>query len=132
MLFVTGAIHQNISNRNYVYQMRVYEGYEGDTLCAGLSHMHGLRHAYAQNCYEELTGWNCPAVGGPDRKSLTPEQREADREARLTISQELGRERETVVSLSWSVASVLVAHIAISCLRGLNSNLSPQKYQAYL
>ncbi len=99
---MTGAIHQNTSNRNYVHQMRVYEG---DTLRAGLSHMHGLRYAYAQNRYEELTGWNCPAVGGPDRKSLTPEQREADREARLTISQELGHERETVVSLSWSVTS---------------------------
>ena len=52
--------------------------------------MHGLRHAYAQNRYEELTGWQCPSVGGPDSKVLTPEQRAADREARLTISQELG------------------------------------------
>jgi hypothetical protein len=60
--------------------------------------MHGLRHAYVQHRYEELTGWECPAVGGPDSKALTPEQREADREARLTISQELGHEREAVVS----------------------------------
>ena len=58
----------------------------------------GLRHAYAQNRYEELTGWECPAVGGPDSKALTPKQREADREARLTISQELGHERKAVVS----------------------------------
>jgi len=64
----------------------------------GLSRMHGLRHAYAQNRYEELTGWECPAVGGPDHKSLTLEQRDVDREARLTISQELGHEREAVVS----------------------------------
>ena len=83
------------SNRNYVHQMRVYEG---NTVRAGLSNMHGLRHAYAQNRYEELTGWQCPAVGGPDRKSLTAEQREVDREARLTVSQELGHEREAVVS----------------------------------
>ena len=83
------------SNRNYVHQMRVYEG---NTVRAGLSNMHGLRHAYAQNRYEELTGWQCPAIGGPDSKALTPEQREADREARLTISQELGHEREAVVS----------------------------------
>jgi hypothetical protein len=46
----------------------------------------------------ELTGWQCPAVCGPDRKSLTVEQREVDREARLTVSQELGHEREAVVS----------------------------------
>ena len=83
------------SNCNYVHQMRVYEG---NTVRAGLSNMHGLRHAYAQNRYEELTGWQCPAVGGPDSKALTPEQREADREARLTISQELGHEREQVTT----------------------------------
>jgi hypothetical protein len=53
-------------------------------------------HAYAQNRYEELTGWKAPASGGPDSKVLTPEQRELDREARLTISLELGHEREAV------------------------------------
>ncbi len=83
------------SNRNYVHQMRVYEG---NTLRAGLSRMHGLRHAYAQNRYQELTGWKCQAAGGPDRKALTPEQRELDREARLTISRELGHEREAVTA----------------------------------
>lgn len=51
------------SNRNYVHQLRVYEG---NTRRAGLSHMHGLRHAYAQQRYEELTGWKAPAAGGPD------------------------------------------------------------------
>ena len=48
--------------------------------------MHGLRHAYAQTRYEELTGWKFPAASGPDRKSLTTEQRQSDREARLLIS----------------------------------------------
>ena len=83
------------SNRNYVHQMRVYEG---NTRRAGLHHMHGLRHAYAQDRYEELTGWSCPAAGGPMAKDLTKEQRELDREARLTISRELGHEREAVVA----------------------------------
>jgi integrase len=83
------------SNRNYVHQMRVYEG---NTLRAGLSRMHGLRHAYAQSRYEELTGWKAPAAGGPESKALTPQQREADREARLTISRELGHEREQVTT----------------------------------
>ena len=60
--------------------------------------MHGLRHAYAHNRYEELTGWLCPAAGGSVAKDLTQEQRELDREARLTISRELGHEREAVVA----------------------------------
>ena len=51
------------SNRNYVHQMRIYED---NTLSAGLSQMHGLRHAYAQNRYQELTGWKVPAAGGTD------------------------------------------------------------------
>ena len=83
------------SQRSYVYQLRVYEG---NTLRAGLSRMHGLRHAYAQERYEELTGWSCSAMGGPDRKSLSLEQRELDRETRLIISQELGHEREQVTA----------------------------------
>lgn len=83
------------SNRNYVQQMRTYEG---NTRRAGLNHMHGLRHAYAQNRYEELTGWRCPATGGPVARELTPKQREIDREVRLQISRELGHDREAVVS----------------------------------
>ena len=83
------------SNRSYVHQLRVYEG---NTFRAGLSKMHGLRHAYAQDRYEALTGWKCPATGGPDSKSLTPERRALDREARLTISRELGHEREQVTT----------------------------------
>jgi len=83
------------SNRNYVQQLRVYEG---NTLRAGLSQMHGLRHAYAQNRYEELTGWKAPASGGPKAKTLTPEQRETDRETRLTISRELGHERVSITA----------------------------------
>ena len=53
------------SAKNYRQQLRVYES---DTLRAGLSRMHGLRHAYAQNRYEELTGWKSPAAGGPGCK----------------------------------------------------------------
>ena len=83
------------SHRSYVQQLRVYEG---NTTRAGLSSMHGLRHAYAQERYEELTGWQCPATGGPDRTALSLEQTELDHQARLTISQELGHEREQVTS----------------------------------
>ncbi len=60
------------SNRSYMRQMRVYAG---NTLRAGLSHMHGLRHAYAQNRYEELTGWR-PRLLACRKEALTQTQRE--------------------------------------------------------
>ncbi|MDE0410709.1 MAG: integrase domain-containing protein [Gammaproteobacteria bacterium] len=82
-------------HRSYVQQLRVYEGH---TTRAGLSSMHGLRHAYAQDRYEELTSWKCPVAGGPGREALSPEQRALDHEARLTISQELGHERSQITT----------------------------------
>tara|TARA_R110001599_G_scaffold353815_1_gene598836 strand:- start:83933 stop:84346 length:414 start_codon:yes stop_codon:yes gene_type:complete len=47
--------------RNYIKQLRIYERH---TANAGLSKMHGLRHAYAQQRYRELTGWPSPHEGG--------------------------------------------------------------------
>ena len=84
------------SARNYVQQLRIYEGH---TIRAGLSRMHGLRHAYAQRRYEDLTGWKAPAAGGAISKSLNREQRDRDREVRLIVSRELGHERRQVVSV---------------------------------
>ena len=81
------------SHRSYVQHLRAYEN---STNRAGLSKLHGLRHAYAQERYEELTGWKCPVTGGFNRNSLSQEQREQDWEARLVISQELGHGREQV------------------------------------
>ena len=84
------------SARNYVQQVRIYDGH---TIRAGLSKMHGLRHAYAQQRYEELTGWKPPAAGGPPCKSLTQGQREKDHQVRLVISREMGHEREQVTAV---------------------------------
>jgi len=84
------------SDRNYVQQLRAYER---NTANAGLSKMHGLRHAYAQRRYEELTGWKAPAAGGPVTKALSPGQKVVDRHARQRISQELGHEREQITSI---------------------------------
>ncbi|MFM1855164.1 MAG: hypothetical protein RLZ83_473, partial [Pseudomonadota bacterium] len=61
--------------------------------------VHGLRHQYAQQRYQTLTGWPCPAAGGPRSRQLTPEQRDTDRAARLTVSAELGHEREQVTTV---------------------------------
>ena len=61
--------------------------------------MHGLRHAYAQQRYQELTGWPSPTAGGPSVKALTPRQKMVDQKARLTVSQELGHERTQIVGI---------------------------------
>ena len=82
--------------RMYVQQMRLYEG---ETVKVGLSKLHGLRHRYAQERYQELTGWLAPACGGPTRKELSKEDRDKDKLARLAISQELGHEREQITTV---------------------------------
>ena len=84
------------SDRNYVQQLRVYER---QTANAGLSKMHGLRHAYAQARYEELTGWKAPAAGGPVAKALSHGQRIMDQYARRTVSLELGHIRTQISSV---------------------------------
>ena len=48
--------------RGYAAQRKVYER---QTEAAGLSRMHGLRHAYAQARYEALTGWKAPSTALP-------------------------------------------------------------------
>ncbi|MCG8060559.1 MAG: integrase domain-containing protein [Candidatus Thiodiazotropha endolucinida] len=83
-------------DRNYVQQLRVYER---QTANAGLSKLHGLRHAYAQARYEELTGWKAPAAGGPITKALSPGQKVMDRQARRIVSRELGHIREQITSV---------------------------------
>ncbi len=54
---------------------------------------HGLRHAYAQERYKELTGWEAPIAGGPDPKTLDYEQRRKDTLARMILTEELGHSR---------------------------------------
>lgn len=80
----------------YVDQLRRYEGL---VTAAGLSRLHGLRHAYAQTRYLELTGRLAPAAGGKTSAELTVEEKQADEQARLQISKELGHEREQVTAV---------------------------------
>ena len=79
--------------RNYIEQRNRYDG---QVRTAGIKNPHGLRHAYAQRRYEELTGWKSPLAGGPASKSLTKDQRACDKGARETISRELGHSREEI------------------------------------
>lgn len=81
---------------NYVQQMRRYEDH---TSKAGLCKMHGLRHAFAQLRYYELTGRLAPAAGGKTSKELTKEEKQLDKQARLIISAELGHEREQITAI---------------------------------
>ena len=66
---------------------------------AGIHAFHGHRHGYAQARYQELTGWACPAQGGPRSRDLSAEQKVVDLEARLTISRELGHNRESITAV---------------------------------
>jgi len=81
------------SQKSYIQQLRAYERH---TTQAGLSKLHGLRHAYAQSRFEQLTGWASPAAGGPTAASLSADQRKQDLQARLIISRELGHAREQI------------------------------------
>lgn len=84
------------AHKSYIGQRHTYDG---QCKAAGLSHMHGLRHRYAQDRYEALTGWKAPAAGGPSGRSLTPAQRVADAQARQAISRELGHERTQITAV---------------------------------
>ena len=84
------------SSLNYAQQLHRYEG---QTLRAGFSKLHGLRHGYAQQRFKALAGFSCPANGGPTSKELTTEQRALNEKARATISAELGHSRESITAV---------------------------------
>lgn len=84
------------ADKTFIQQRHVYDG---QCKAASLSHMHGLRHQYAQSRYETLTGRPPPAAGGPLVTELSPTQRIEDRHARQTISRELGHERVQITAI---------------------------------
>lgn len=73
----------------------------------GLSKCHGLRHAYAQRRYHEITkhydqdgkGLICPIQGGKTYKELNSLEKNWDRIAREMISQELGHSRLSITKI---------------------------------
>jgi integrase len=83
-------------NRSYIQHVKIWERH---TQKAGLSKLHGLRHQYAQDRYTELTGLIAPAAGGRSSKELSNEEKQGDLEARLTISKEMGHEREQITAV---------------------------------
>ena len=84
------------AHKTCVRQLKLYEG---QCIRAGLSRMHGLRHAYAQRRSEEITGFRAPLAGRPTRPALSIEQRALDKKARAVVSRELGHRRIAITSV---------------------------------
>ncbi|MCP4475601.1 MAG: integrase [Gammaproteobacteria bacterium] len=84
------------ADKTYYQQLKHYE----NTLAkAGIHRCHGLRHAYAQQRYQALTGWPCPKKGGPTKAAMSMAQQAMDRQARQQISEELGHHRIAILSV---------------------------------
>jgi hypothetical protein len=60
---------------------------------AGIKHVHGLRHHYAQVRYKMMTGKPCPRADSPNYNAMTPNERGRDEAARWQVSRELGHGR---------------------------------------
>ena len=96
VLAATTAQGSLIAKETYIDQVQVFKHHCDK---AGIHHVHGHRHRYAQRRYFELTGRACPSAGGPSSLRLTGEAKAVDREARLVISAELGHGREQVTAV---------------------------------
>ncbi|MEO8402593.1 MAG: phage integrase N-terminal domain-containing protein [Gammaproteobacteria bacterium] len=76
--------------------IRHRNAYDKQTLRAGLRNLHGLRHAYAQRRYKELTNWEAPINGGLTSFEYSRWQKEIDYRARMVLTEELGHSREQI------------------------------------
>jgi hypothetical protein len=81
--------------------------YKTTTASLGLSNLHGLRHAYAQRRYRELTtlfdekkqGLIPPIAGGKPYKELSKYEKNLDYRARQIIVRELGHSRLGILTI---------------------------------
>jgi hypothetical protein len=88
--------HSLIPQKKSYKQQR--DAYDKQANRAGLRNLHGLRHAYAQQRYKELTGWESPINGGPKLRALTHEQKQINHQARMILSEELGHSRKQITT----------------------------------
>jgi integrase len=95
--------HESLIPKGSTYRQQRMR-YDNVTQALGYQHLHGLRHAYAQRRYEEMThfitkgyGWKSPINGGPKKEQLNDFEKHVDRQVRLMLSQELGHSREAIV-----------------------------------
>ena len=78
--------------------------YEAQAKAMGVYKLHGLRHAYAQRRYKELTrlfdptgqGLIPPIDGGKQYKAMTDAEKIIDRQARQMLSRDLGHSRISI------------------------------------
>ena len=81
--------------------------YEAQAKLMGVCKLHGLRHAYAQRRYKELTrsfdpkvqGFDCSINGRKQYNTMSPTEKIIDRQARQSISQELGHSRINITKI---------------------------------
>jgi len=79
--------------------------YAFQTRRMGLRKLHGLRHAYAQRRYRELTkyfdpnnqGWECPFNGGKTVDMMTNQESSIDFKVRSILTRELGHSRLNIL-----------------------------------
>jgi hypothetical protein len=83
------------ADKTYVEQLNTYTT---QIAAVGLTKLHGLRHAHFQRRFLQLTGFAVPVAGGPSRHEMTPAQRQADRQARAQIAQEMGHGRARITA----------------------------------
>lgn len=81
------------NGKSYIQQRHHYDCLTRE---AGLKNLHGLRHAYAQARYFEITGWHAPINSGKPRNKLSEQECLLDRQARKIIALELGHSRVAI------------------------------------
>lgn len=90
--------------KSYKQQLSFYKAI---TASMGLCNLHGLRHAYAQKRYQELTAWFdenkkgliAPIAGGKPFKELSPKEKEWDKRARHILTLDMGHSRSGIVKI---------------------------------
>ena len=81
--------------------------YQAQAKLMGVCKLHGLRHAYAQRRYKELTqffdpngqGLICPIDGGKKYHAMNDTEKMLDKQVRQLLSIELGHSRTSVVKI---------------------------------
>ncbi|HGF0738859.1 integrase domain-containing protein [Legionella pneumophila] len=105
------ALQEVPAGHSLIPQDRTYKQhlrhYQSQTELMGIHKLHGLRHAFAQRQYFELTkqfdpngkGWQSPINGGPPRKQLNQQEKQIDRKVRGIISRQLGHSRISILKI---------------------------------
>ncbi|WP_133131460.1 phage integrase N-terminal domain-containing protein [Legionella yabuuchiae] len=105
------ALQQIPSGHSLIPQDRTYKQhlrhYQSQTELMGIHKLHGLRHAFAQRRYFELTkqfdpfnkGWQSPMNGGPNTSMFNQQEKRIDRKVRGIISRELGHSRISITKI---------------------------------